>query len=257
MLTVPEIALAYGLFNEPIGTHGSRTIMLSELRLLLAACPRPTSYEGFREAIVEDNVLLKNTVSTRKESFRRLRELYALDESVILFRSLRDLWDDDQPLLAHLCAAARDAILRGTAEMILATPIGESVTPQMIESATETNFPGRYNPTMLANIGRHAASSWQQSGHLQGRLRKVRTRANATVAATAYALLLGHLCGVRGAGLFETLWARLLDAPSHRLRELALQASQQGWLEYRHSGAVTEITFQYLLRPDENEADTP
>jgi hypothetical protein len=251
LLQVPDSALKFGFMNDPVGTHGSRTIMLKELRMLLAACPRPTDYEEFRTRIVEDNVLLKNTASTRKESFRRLRELYALDEGTLLFRSLRDLWDADperQPVLALLCATARDSILRATADLILSVAKGETVTPQMIEGATEEAFPGRYNPTMLANVGRHAASTWEQSGHLEGHRNKVRAQAEPTPAATAYALLLAHLSGSRGEAMFETLWLRLLDVPKATRHDLASQASRLGWLEYRHTGAVTEISFDYLLR---------
>lgn len=248
---IPQAALRYGFMNDPVGTHGSRTIMLKELRLLLSACPRGTDYEGFRRAVVENNVLLKNTETTRKESFRRLRELYALDEETLIFRALRDLWTSDpqaESVIALLCATARDTILRRTADLILATQYGESVTPQMIEQVTEESFPHRYNATMLANVGRHAASSWQQSGHLQGRLTKKRVQAKHTPAAAAYALFLGYLCEARGDALFRTLWARLLDATPTALRESALLASQRGWLEYRHSGSVTDITFRYLMR---------
>ena len=134
--------------------------------------------------------------------------------------------------------------------MILAIPKGESVTPQMIEKATDESFPGRYNPTTLANVGRHAASSWQQSGRLQGRMSKVRARARATPAATAYALLLAHLCGNRGEAMFSTVWTRLLDTPQHTLYDLASQASRLGWIEYRHTGKVIEISFQHLLRDE-------
>ncbi|MBW7885742.1 MAG: hypothetical protein H3C34_24550 [Caldilineaceae bacterium] len=225
--------------------------MLKELRLLLSACPPGTDYEGFRQAVVDNNVLLKNTETTRKESFRRLRELYALDEEALIFRALRDLWTSDpqaEPVIALLCATARDAILRGTADLILTTPYGESVTPQMIEQATEESFPHRYNATMLANVGRHAASSWQQSGHLQGRLTKKRVQAKHTPAAVAYAFFLGHLCEARGDALFRTLWSRLLDTTLAALHESALAASRRGWLEYRHSGSVTEIAFRYLMR---------
>jgi hypothetical protein len=256
-VSIPEPALQYGFVNEAVGTHGSRTIMLKELRLLFDSCPPGTDYEGFRRAIVEDNVLLKRTDTTRKESFRRLRELYALDEGILLFRALRDLWaagPEGQPLLSLLCATARDSILRGTADLILSKQIGEPVTPQMIERATEESFPHRYNAMTLANIGRHAASSWQQAGLLHGRLITTRSRAMCTSSATAYALLLGHLCGVRGDALFRTLWARLLDAPESSLHGHALAASQHGWLEYRHSGAVTEITFRHLLRAARTEA---
>jgi hypothetical protein len=250
-IEIPASALQYGFVNDPIGTHGSRTIMLTELQSLLQACPAGTTYEAFRQAIVDENVLLKKTVSTRKESFRRLRELYGLDETVLLFRALRDLWPIDahaRPMLALLCATARDVILRSTATLILATSWGESITPQMLEKAAEEGFPQRYNPTMLANIGRHAASSWQQSGHLHGHLRKVRQQALSQAPSTAYALFLGHLCGARGDALFDTFWAQLLDTPVHLLREQAFLASKLGLLEYRHAGAVTEITFHHLLR---------
>ncbi len=69
-------------------------------------------------------------------------------------------------------------------------------------------------------------------------------------ATVAYALLLGHLLDVRGDGLFETLWARLLDAPVYALREHAATASKLGWIEYRHTGSVTDISFRYLLRKE-------
>ncbi|MBI4786854.1 MAG: hypothetical protein HY782_07395 [Chloroflexi bacterium] len=248
---VPESALQLGFFNDPLGTHGSRTMMMSELRLLLKACPSSATLQDYRAAVIENNVLLKKTASTRQESFRRLRELYALNTDVILFRALRDLWDDNeqaQPLLALLCAAARDPLLRATADLILATPVGDTITPHVISDAIAETFPDRYSKIILANIGRHAASSWQQSGHLQGRLHKVRSRAESSPAAIAYALLFGYLCGARGEGLFQTVWAQLLDASVHSLYELAVSAAQRGYIDYRHSGSVIEISFRHLLR---------
>src|SRR5437588_10300508 len=94
-LQVPALANEHGFVDEPIGAHSSRTMMLAELRLLLAACQPSASLEEYRSAIVDENVLLKKTVATRNVSFRRLRELYILDRKVVLFRALRDLWDED------------------------------------------------------------------------------------------------------------------------------------------------------------------
>ena len=254
--SIPETASSYGFIIDGFGAHGSRTIMLKELRLLLTACPRTTDMEGFRSAILHENVLLKHTESTRKESFRRLRELYGLNPDLLLFRALRTLWDqtpEAQSLLALLCATARDPMLRATAEVVLTAPLESLVTAQMISQSIDEQFPGRLNPTTLANIGRHAASSWTQTGHLLGRTNKVRSRAKDHPTSVAYALLLGYLCDVRGEALLHTLWARLLDAPIHILREQAILASQQGWLEYRHAGEVTEISFHYLLSEERYE----
>jgi hypothetical protein len=251
MVNIPSNSIQYGFLLDGLGSHTSRTMMLSELRLLLSACPRPTDIDGFRSSVLEENILLKQTGSTRKESFRRLREMYGLSEDLLIFRALRDLWDqetDAHSMLALLCANARDPVLRVTAETILSAHAGESVTAQMISNTVANHFPGRLNPTTLANIGRHAASTWTQSGHLAGRTNKVRVSAKCHPTSLAFALLLGYLCGERGDGLFNSFWARLLDDPLHILREQAIQASQQGWLEYRYAGNVTEISFRYLTR---------
>jgi len=252
----PASAVASGFENEPRGAHTSRTMMLAELRTLLTVCPPDADPSQYRAAVVEDNVLLKKTDATRRVSYNRLRELYGLNAEVVLFRALRDLWDTDvpaQPLLALLCATARDPLLRATADAILATPRGSSVTWESLSKSVQEHFPDRYNATTLDAIGQHAASSWLQSGHLSGKLRKVRSQAESNPASLAYALLLGHLCRVRGEGLFDTLWSRLLDAPIHVLHEHAAAASQRGWIDYRRSGNVTEIGFSYLLRGHDRE----
>jgi hypothetical protein len=141
---IPALPNQYGFVNKIGGAHSSRTMMLAELRLLLAACPQPASIAEYKSAIVDENVLLKKTVATRKVSFRIMRELYALDRKILLFRALRDLWDEDtqaQPLLALICAVSRDPLLRSTAESILAIPVGETVTPSMLSEAVNTSFP--------------------------------------------------------------------------------------------------------------------
>lgn len=253
MITVPESALRFGFDNGPGGPHASRTMMLAELRLLLAACPSSATYEQYWDAILEQNVLLKRTAATRRESLRRLRELYGLSRPLIVFRALRDLWDEapsEQSSLALLAALARDPLLRATAKIIMAALPGDPVTPAMFAEAVAQQLPDRLNPMTRASISRHAAATWTQAGYLQGRSDKTRTSAVCGPAATAYALLLGYLCGVRGAALFGTFWAKITEALASRLHEQAFAASRLGWLEYRHAGDVTDVSFSYLLREE-------
>ena len=96
---------------------------------------------------------------------------------------------------------------------------------------------------------RNAASSWTQSGHLKGRGRKTRTSVNPTASTTAYALLLSHLTEARGAALFETMWARVLDAAPGQLMQLAMDARRLGFLDMSLSGGVVDIAFRRLLNP--------
>ena len=260
MRLVPDSALSHGFTNGPGGTHTSRTMMLPELRLLLESCAAASRYGDYADAILNDNVLLKHTASTRRRSLRALRELYGLRSDNVLFRALRDLWPEDpqaQPSLALLCAVARDPLLRATSAAVLSSPPGQPITAGPLAQAAAGAFPGHYNPATAAKIGRNAAASWTQAGYLAGHLTKTRAATTPRAVAVAYALLQGHLCGARGEALFDTFWLGLLAAPRHRLRDLAGAAAQAGFIDLRQAGAVTEITFSYLLRKGEHETLSP
>jgi hypothetical protein len=201
-----------------------------------------------------ENVLGKQTVSGREWAFRQLRRFYALNPRSLLFRALRDLWEHDeagQPLLALLCALARDSVLRASAAVITAVEPGEVVTSADFEAAIEAKFPSAYKEITRRTTAQKVASSWEQSGHLHQEKpgSKIRTTVYPTAADAAYALMLGHLEGARGQALFKTLWTRVLDQPVSHLLDLAASASQEGLLEFRSAGDVVEVTFHQLLRP--------
>lgn len=239
------------------GTHTSRTMMLAELSNLLDGTPASASAEDLKSAVIDHNVVGKNTLNGRQRTHRYLRELYALDPGALAFRALRDLWDvdaDARPLLALLCALARDPLLRATAPAVLQAPEGAPVGSDDFAAAVQAAYPSDYGDGIAAKIGRNTASSWTQSGHLHGRTNKVRSRVTPTPAATAYALLIGHTEGRRGDMLFDTLWAHVLDRPKDALLELAQRASQRGLIDFKHGGEVTEVSFKTLLRPFGSDA---
>jgi len=76
-------------------THTNKTLMLLELETLLAEVPTDAPAKTYREAIVEENVMGKHTLSTRKETASRLTALQGLDPNKPLFRVLRRLLDVD------------------------------------------------------------------------------------------------------------------------------------------------------------------
>lgn len=237
--------------RESGGTHTSRTILLQELRGLLGAVPSRADPAEYRNAVIEQNVLGKKTLSSRQRTHRYLRELYALAPTILLFRVLRDLWDVDveaQPLLAILCALARDPSLRATSTAVLQEAPGTPVAALDLQEALMNRYPGNYSAAVANKVGRNAASSWTQSGHLVGHIGKTRAHATCRPPAVAYALLLGHLEGAVGESLFDTVWARVLDAPLGVLHEQAFTASQRGWIDFRHGGGVTDVCFSFLCR---------
>lgn len=236
------------------GTNTSHTIVVAALTALLDAVPADAPAAAYEEAAIEANALGKATDGSRRRTFRYLRELYLLRPSSLLFRALRDLWHvdpDARPLLAGLCALARDAVFRASSDAITGTRPGDTLRSVDLAEAVGARFPEAYKPSTLAKIGRNTFSSWEQTGHLvdAGRSTKVRTRPTSRPANAAYALLLGHVQGARGRALFDTPWARVLDDPPSHLLDLAAAASQHGMLELRSAGGVVEVGFRELLRP--------
>ena len=210
--------------------------MLTELGQLLASRPAPASLGDFQTAVLDENVLGKASESGRQRSFRYLRELYALDPDVPLFRGLQHLWRLDegaQPLLALSSALQRDPSLCGTAAAILEAAPDSSVSADMLADAVKEAYPGSYSVAVAHKIGRNAASTWTQSGHLAGRSNKIRVKAASTPHSVAYALYCAHLSGLGGEPLFDAIEVRAQDAPPHLLRktvcgELLLVSNAQG-----------------------------
>ncbi len=231
--------------------------MLDDLAALFKEFSPDTTKKTYREAVVDENVLGKQTASTRKYNFQRLAELYALDPNVPIFRLLRRYWDADEgsgrPVMGMLCALARDPILRMTAAPVIALRLGTLFEKEALEQAVAEAAPGRFSPTSLAKIARMTGSSWTQSGHLSGRYNKVRIRPVVTPATAAYALVLGYLAGARGGQTLETFWARVLDLPPDRLHDLAQDASRRGLLTYRNAGGIVDLAFDAVLTDEEQE----
>lgn len=250
--TLAQFGFRYG----DKGTHTSRTIMLQELDVLLKSCPKEANRAEYEQAIIEQNCLGKQTVSSRELTAQRLRELYALDPTVSLFRLLRSFWDMDEkskPLLALFAALARDPILRMTAGSILDLPPGHELSRQKLSGILATNLQSRLNEATIDKVLRNAASSWTQSGHLDGRMRKVRKQVDSSFVAVTFALLLGYLLGHRGEGLLHTLWAQLLDLSEGRILELVVDAKRMGLLGMSQAGGVMMISFNTLLTEEERQ----
>ena len=228
------------------GPHISRTMMLDEISRCLDVLPPKASRADYRSAIVEQNILGKSTEATRKESFRRLRELYALEPAVPLFGVFRQLDTTDptaRPLLSLLLTCARDPLLRSTISVILGAREGDSLGAEHFDAALEKAFPDHLKAKSRATTARNIASTWEQSGHLLGRATKTRSRVIARPAALVMALILGTLRDIHGAALFGTAWCQILDLNAVQAQALAAQAHREGLLDLRAVGTVVEVSF--------------
>lgn len=231
-------------------------MMLNELSALLAICGTNSDRSEFLAAIIEDNALGKSTVSTRKLSAQRLSELYGLDRSIPLFRMLERLWSVDpqgQSLTALLVALARDPLLKATASSVLQLRDNDPFDRESMKLDISKVVSSRLNESTLDKVVRNAASSWTQSGHLEGRTIKKRRVVRPTTGPVVMALLLGYLQGFRGLGILRSFWCQALDAQPSDIARIASTASMTGLIQFRHAGDVIDISFPNFFTSTEEE----
>jgi len=232
----------------------ARSMMLPELRVLLAAVPPDAGRARYRGAIIHENVLGKPTFASRRKAEKHLYELYGLDPSLALFRLLRRFAAEDAdslPLLALTCCFCRDPQLRASFALIEDLKPGEVLPRERMESHLEAAFPGRYSTIMKTGLAKNVNATWTASGHLVGRAVKRRATPTPRVAASTYAMFAGYLLGLRGELLVSSVFAQLVGADPSTVTAHLSAAARYGWLRFRHAGGVMEIDFSGLLLPEE------
>ncbi len=243
-----------GFRLAPGGVHLSKTMMLSELTALFNATP---SASDIQTLVLESNVLGKRTGAARRIALARLNALYGVQVSNALAVVLARLWHrraEGRPLLALLCALAREPLLRNSADAVLPAAPGTSLRAPDIAVKLARKEPGRYSPKMLSSLARNCASTWTQSGHLAGKVNKRRSSPVATPETAAYAALLGTLAGFGGPALLASPWMRTLDRSDTELLHLLRAAEGMGLLRVRAGGGVIEIN---VCRPMADNLGVP
>ncbi len=234
------------------GTHTSRTMMLAEATHVLDARPIDARRDDYATAIIEENCLGKPTASTRRLTNQRLGELYGLDPAIPLFQVFRTLWEKDsrsRPQLALLCVLARDPLLAATTDAVMQLEPGSEFLREPMRTGIRSAVGDRLNDSTLDKVVRNAASSWTQSGHLEGRALKRRCRVTPTPTSVVFALYLAYQVGFRGKDLFSSGWVAVLDCSASRAQEFALEAKRLGLIDFRMAADVVEISFNRLEQP--------
>ena len=245
-----------GFSKASLGAHSARSMMFLEMRTLVRAMPLTVTNDDLTKAIVEENVLEKPTLSSRKKSLRHLMELYGMDPSKALFRVLWDLGHadlDSLPQLCLVCAYARDPILRHSFELIRTLHLGEVIERADMEQHLETGFPGRFSRATKASMARNVNTTWTFGGHLAGKVKKTSRHPEPRPVSAAYAMFVGYLTGLRGERLLNSTFAALVASNRSQLQAALSLASAKGLLSLKQAAGIVEFDFSNLLTSTELE----
>ena len=234
---------SFGIKLSGGGAHQSKTMMFRELEALIST--GASTPEEFRTAAINENAIGKATSNTRRLTFRHLASLYGLLDQPPLTKTLLRMWPKDPPsrrLQALLVALARDPLFRETALAIMSGSVGQSLRYPWLQDALLAAFPERFSEKTLRSLAQNCASSWTQSGHLDGAVRKVRQRVTPTPATVAFAALIAIASGFGGPALLSSGWMRVLDLGPEQALDALRRAEAVGLARVRSAGEVTEIS---------------
>ena len=245
----------FGFSKGSAGGHVSRSMMVLEMRALVRGLSTGAAVKSdFAKAIVDDNILDKPTLASRKKSLRHLTELYGLDPSKALFRVLWNLAHLDLealPQLCLVCAYARDPQLRQSFDLIRTLRVGEQIERTTMERHLEARFPDRFSPATRSSLAQNVDTTWTFGGHLAGKVKKSRRLPEPRPVSAAYAMFVGYLAGLRGERLLDSAYAALVASNRSQLQAALALASARGLLSLKQAAGIVEFDFTSLLTPAE------
>lgn len=228
--------------------HTARTLMFAELSKVMDFSVENDSYY----TSLENNILGKKSQNGIKQTTAFLTLLYSFDITHDVFRVFKFFWlntdENERPVLALLFGLSRDYLLSESISIVSGTALSEKVAIEKIETNIENYHPHRFTKNTLRSVAQNIASSWKQAGFITGKIKNIRTQPVITYNMVAFAFIMAYLDGLRGDFILSSKWVKALCLQETQMRELAVEASKHGLIQYQFLGDVTSITCNELFK---------
>lgn len=228
--------------------HTARTLMFEELNKVMDFSMEKDNYQES----MANNVFGKKSEDGIKKTTNFLTQLYSFDNNLSSFKALKYFWlhtnELEKPILALLFAIQRDYLLIESISVVTETTLLEKVEIEKMEANIEKYHPNRFTKNTLRSVAQNIASSWKQAGFITGKVKNIRTQPEVSYNCVAFAFIMAYLNGLRGDFIISSKWVKALCLNENQLRELAIEASKRGLVNYQFSGNVTSITCNELFK---------
>lgn len=233
----------------------TRSALCADFQVLLKARAEPLPTCGYRQAVVEDNVLARGSVATRNKLFQELKGRYLLDREHPLFSAFHREWvrcgaDQERALTAYTLFALNDR----TVALISA----EWLYPQLrrapcdlrisdleafLRQISKTAHPeiAAWTPITLRRVAQHYLASVRDFGLATGTTKKMTVRP--AIYGSPIRLLLAALQMMRVSqlGAVRHQAFKLLGIAPDEVVDALSQLNRHGDLRFRMQADVVEL----------------
>ena len=180
-----------------------------------------------------------------------LSRLYDFKIQGELWKAFAYLWEiaeeKDRRLMTLLFAVKNDRLLQLSIPVVINTPKGKKVTVEAIMEQIEVVYPIRFTEITLHAAAKNIASSWEQAGYIEHKVRNIRIAVNPAYTTVLFALYLGKMNGLAGEKLLKSEWVQGLELSEPKLKGLVAEAAMKDLITYKHGGGVVAINFENLI----------
>jgi hypothetical protein len=197
------------------------------------------------------NITGKKSSSGVEKTATYLKLLYGFDMNNWLFVAFKYFWKNaessDKPLLAFVYAVNHDDLLAESIQVLLDIKPGEKASIELFDDYIEKCHPNQYSPNTRRSMAQNIASSWKQTGFIEGKVKNIRRQPEISFNVAGFSFLIAYLNGDRGDFIWNSTGVKALLLNESKLRDLAIECARRDLMQYQYAGNVTVISFNTLL----------
>ncbi len=235
----------------------SRSALVSELKILLAAGSDEPEDGEYRHLILDENCLAKATESSRQRAWKDLSSRYLLRPTHPLFRSFlaewsRHLTEPEASLTLYCLWALNDKLVANLGINYLFPKLREAPSPISADDIAAYLFAekGRH-PELLewstkttGAVSRKYVASIRDFGLAKGVYSKMSVRPALYAAPARFLVRALRLHNTNDLRIVRSAWFRLIGLDSHEVIDAFGELSRQGKLCFRMQADVVELDLE-------------
>ena len=231
----------------------ARSALYTELRLLLDGRENALASEGYRSLVIEENCLVRGSVSARQKLWKELHARYRLDGDDPLFAAFWQEWrsskaEPERTLTAYILFALNDRLVTDLGTDWLFPLLRRSPSELRVGDVRAFLARARQHPEVAkwseettAAVARKYCASIRDFGLAKGIVRKVTVRPALYGSPVRLLVRALRLAGTPTFALVQAPIFRLLGTDTTEIVDALGELSRTGALHFRMQGDVVEL----------------
>ncbi len=232
----------------------AQSALYTDFRILLDAAPQPMKPNGFRELVLDRNVLSKPSTSSRRKAWKELKPRYLLDSEHPLFAAFRAEWircqsEAERAQAAYCLFALNDRLVADLGSELLFPLLRRAPAPFRVEdvlafiNTARARHPeiNSWTDNTKTAVAQKYTASIRDFGLAKGIVNKTTVRPALYGAPVRLLIRALRIAGKNDLEIVQAPVFRLLGLEKNEVIGVFFELNRQDALRFRMQGGVVEL----------------